>query len=577
MLSKYYQAELAFLRDMGKAFAAANPATAGLLAERGGDPDVERLLEGFAFLAARVRERVEDGVPEIVHDLAELLLPHYLRPIPASSVLEFLPVPGALRARARVPAGTEVASVPVQGTPCRFRTSADVDLLPVTVQDVLVDQAIGANPVLRVQLQIAPQAVQALFQPQGLRLFVQAELPLATALLLALGRHLKGVQVRGLASGKSVDLGPGALALAGLDPSLPLLPWPELAPAGYRTLQELFTLPQKFLFFEVRGLDAAAFLAEERVELAFRLERPPELPGRLGKDSLRTNCVPVVNVFRAAADPVSFAEAGEEHLLRAAELPPGHVEVYGVESAVALAEGGGPRRPCPPFTAFQHEGGASYRLRRALSPVDRGLDTWISLVRPPDGGAGPGPETLSLELTCTNRSLPGELRVGDISQPTPASPTVARFRNVVAVTQPARPPLGGELHWRLLSHLACARTSLARPETMRALLSLYDFQSLADTQAGAANRLRVEGVRAVAASPARRIVGGAPVRGMRIALELDEPHFAGVGDAWLFAAVVNELLAAQVAVNSFCELAVKLVPSQREYAFAPRAGEKALL
>src|SRR5512141_2881929 len=99
MFSKYYQSELAFLRGMGKEFAAAHPNLAGLLAERGGDPDVERLLEGFAFLAARIRERLDDAVPEVIHDLTEVLLPHYLRPVPACSVLEILPNPGALRAR----------------------------------------------------------------------------------------------------------------------------------------------------------------------------------------------------------------------------------------------------------------------------------------------------------------------------------------------------------------------------------------------------------------------------------------------------------------------------------------------
>src|SRR6266545_1881155 len=135
MFSKFYQGELAFLRAMGKAYAEANPSTAGLLGERGGDPDVERLLEGFAFLAARVRERVEDGVPEISHDLAEALLPHYLRTVPASSIVEFQPIPGALRARVVVPRGTELGSVPVDGIPCLFRTTADLDLLPVAVQD----------------------------------------------------------------------------------------------------------------------------------------------------------------------------------------------------------------------------------------------------------------------------------------------------------------------------------------------------------------------------------------------------------------------------------------------------------
>jgi type VI secretion system protein ImpG len=582
MFSKFYQGELAFLRAMGKAFAEANPSTAGLLAERGGDPDVERLLEGFAFLAARVRERIEDGVPEIAHDLAEVLLPHYLRTVPAASIVEFQPIPGALRARARVPRDTELASVPVDGTPCLFRTSADLDLLPVSVQDVVLDQAIGATPTIRAQFHVAPQAAPAVFAEEGLRLFVQGELPLASTLVLWLARHLREVEVRGLGpSGGSVRLDPGAVRLVGFDPGLPLLPWPRLAPAGYRPLQEFFTLPQKFLFFEVRGLQAAASVAAERFEIAFRFDRPPELPARIGKETLHVNCAPVVNLFRTAADPLSFRTPGEEHLLRAADLPPQCAEIYAVEAAVGIPEGPGERHPYRPFSAFAHgaEGKEAryYRVRRALSPVDQGLDTWISVLQPRDAAELASPETLSLDVTCTNRSLPAQLRLGEISQPTPSSPTIARFRNIAPVSKPVRPPLGGELHWRLLSHLAANRASLGNAEVLRSLLELYNFQGLSDEQAGRANRLRVEGIRAVEETAARRLVGGAPVRGARVALELDEGHFAGPGDAYLFASALHEILAHQVSVNSFAEMVVRLAPSLREYAFAPRSGGRALV
>lgn len=581
MFSKFYQGELAFLRAMGKAFAQANPSTAGLLAERGGDPDVERLLEGFAFLAARVRERIDDGIPEISHDLTEVLLPHYLRTIPATSIVEFLPIPGALRARARIPRETELSSVPVEGVPCLFRTTADLDLLPVTVLDVALDQAIGATPTLRLQLGIAAQAAPALFAEEGLRLFVHGELPLASTLLLWMARYLRGVEVKGLGHGRSVSLPAAAVHMVGLDPALPLLPWPRLAPAGYRLLQEFFTLPQKFLFFELRGLQAAAPVADERMEISFRFERPPELPARVGRDTLRANCVPVVNLFKTSADPCSFEVLGQEHLLKAADLTAQQVEIYAVDKAIGIPEGPGDRHPYQPFSGFAHgaEGKEAryYRLRRSLSPIDQGLDTWLSVLRPGDAGGGPGPETLSLDVTCTNRSLPAQLRLGEISQPTPSSPTIARFRNVVAVSKPACPPLGTELHWRLLAHLAANRASLGDPEVLRSLLELYNFQGLSDEQLGRANRLRVEGIRAVRESPGRRVVGGAPVRGAQIAIELDEGHFAGVGDAWLFAAALDELLAHQVSLNSFTELSVRLEPSRREYSFPPRSGGRALL
>jgi type VI secretion system protein ImpG len=581
VFSRHFQGELAFLRAMGKAFAEANPATAGLLAEKGSDPDVERLLEGFAFLTARIRERLDDSVPEIAHDLAELLLPHFLRPIPACSVVELLPLPGALRARLRVAAGAEIASVPVDGTACRFRTSADVDLLPVTVQDARLDQAIGATPVLKVQLQVSPQAAPALFQAEGLRLHLHGDYPQASTLLLWFARHLRGVRVTGNASGRSVELPASAVRLPGLGPELPLLPWPRLAPAGYRALQEYFTLPEKFLFVDVVGLHEARAVAEERFELAFLMERPPELPTRVTKDALRTNCVPVVNLFSTAADPISLVALGEEHLVRAAELPPAHMAIHTVDAVTGIPEGPGERFEYQPFFAFGHGAqgplGRSYRVRRALSPVDGEADAWLSVTRPLDAGTVPSAETLSLQVTATNRALPARLRLGDLSQPTPTSPTQARFRNIAPVSQPVRPPLGGELQWRLLAHLAANRSSLASAEAVRGLLGLYNVQALADQQVGRANALRIEAVREATSVPSRRLVGGAPVRGARLSLELEESGFASAGDAFLFACAVDDLIAEQASLSSFAELFVRLLPTKREYAWPPRNGQRTLI
>jgi type VI secretion system protein ImpG len=578
MFSRHYQGELAFLRAMGKEFAATHPSIAGLLTERGGDPDVERLLEGFAFLTARTRERLEAGVPEIVHDLTEIMVPQYLRPVPAASIVEFTPITGVLRARAHLPAGAEVASVAVDGNSCRFRTSVDLTLVPVSVQDAVLDQAIGASPAIRIQLQAPLAALPSVLQDDGIRFFIHGELPLATTLLLWIGRHLAAAELRAPGSGRTVQLGARSVRLAG--GSIPLFPWPGLAPAGYRSLLEYFTLPQKFLFFDVTGLSAARDLAEERLELVLRFDRPPELPARIGKDTFRPNCAPVANLFATSGEPVRVEVLGEEHLVRAAGMETRHAEVYSVDSVEGVADVRGVHRPYAAYSSFGHgaEGREArfYRLRRRSSILDDGVDTFVSLGTPRDGGPG-GEETLSLQLTCTNRSLPAQLKLGELSVATQSSPTTARFRNVVPVTKPIRPPLGTELHWRLVAHLASSRASLARPETLQTLLDLYNLPALLDQHSGRANRLRIEGIRGAEATTARRVLGGAVVRGTKVALELDEAHFAGPGDAFLFGEVLDELFASQVGLNGFTEFSARLHPSLREYAWTPRNGTRPLL
>ncbi len=583
MFSKYYLSELSYLREMGRAFGLANPSVAGLLVERGADPDVERLLEGFAFLAARIRERVDDDVPELVHGLTELLLPHYLRPLPASTIVEFTPHLRALRGRSRLAAGVEVASQPIDGTSCVFRTTTDVDLMPVQLTDALLDRSSITSPVLRLYFQTTEQGRAEVFREQGLRLFIHSELSAASVVLLWLLRYCRQVRVRGaVAQGDGIKLPASAIHPVGFDRSFSLLPWPR-ASEGYRHLQEYLTLPEKFLFFEVRGLDAAAGLKEDRFELAFHLERPPPLDARIHREMFRLHCAPVVNLFNVPADPVLHRALDREHLLRASDLPPNHAEVYSVDTVTGLKAGRNERRVYRPFYEFTHTAGgdaeqAFYRLRRAPSPLDEGIDTYITLETPrnvvPDLGAE---EALSMDLTCTNRSLPSRLQVGDLTVSTSASPTQAKFKNISPVSRPARAPLGAELHWRLLSHLAINQHSLADAAALRRLMDLYNFHSLTDNLAARASRLRINAIRAVETKPVTRFLEGAPLRGHRTRVDLDEENFMGVGDSFLFGCVLEELLASHVTINSFNELSIRLHPSQTEFAWLPRNGSQTLL
>ncbi|WP_141591547.1 type VI secretion system baseplate subunit TssF [Myxococcus sp. AB056] len=583
MFSKYYLSELSYLREMGRAFGLANPSVAGLLVERGADPDVERLLEGFAFLAARIRERVDDDVPELVHGLTELLLPHYLRPLPASTIVEFTPHLRALRGRSRLAAGAEVASQPIDGTSCVFRTTTDVDLLPVQLTDALLDRSSITAPVLRLYFQTTEQGRAEVFREQGLRLFIHADLSAASVVLLWLLRYCRQVRVRGASGqGDGIKLSANAIQPVGFHRDFKLLPWPR-ASEGYRHLQEYLTLPEKFLFFEVRGLDAAAGLKEDRFEIAFHLERPPPLDARIHREMFRLHCAPVVNLFSVPADPILHRTLDREHLLRASDLPPNHAEIYSVDSVTGLKAGRNERRVYRPFYEFTHTAGGDaeqsfYRLRRAPSPLDEGIDTYITLETPrniaPEVNAE---EALSMDLTCTNRSLPSRLQVGDLTASTSASPTQAKFKNISPVSRPARAPLGTELHWRLLSHLAINQHSLADAAALRRLMDLYNFHSLTDNLAARASRLRINAIRAVETKPVTRFLEGAPLRGHRTRVDLDEENFMGVGDSFLFGSVLEELLASHVTINSFNELSIRLHPSQTEFAWLPRNGSQTLL
>ena len=577
MFNKYYQSELSYLRELGREFSEANPTLAGLFAEQGGDPDVDRLLEGFAFLTARIRERMEDAVPEVVDALAEMIVPQYTRTLPACSVVEFTPQQTALRGRHRLSAGTEVGARPVEGTTCLFRTTVDLDLLPLSLSDFAFDHSVEAHPEIRLGFRCAQSAETLLGETKKLRLFLHGPLGLTTTTYLWLLRHLADVQYKG-SDGYTHSLGKNAVKPVGVSPEQPMLPWPDLAPDGLRVMQEYFTLTQKLLFIDIEGLDKVpAEHATDQFVLTFRFDRPPKLPERLDKDNFRLHCVPVVNLFDITADPVARDNREHEYLVRASGVNPLHMEVYEVQQVTGLLANRRGRRNYTPFYGFQHvmkkKGEqAFFMTRRARSPIDDGLDTYLTVLTPADVEPDFEEETLSIDITCTNRLLPAELRAGDISVPTPRSPTIARFKNITQVTRPVRPPIGGELHWRLVAHLALNVRTLGNVESLQSLLSLYNFHEDADQQLGRQNRLRVESIRDVEVRAARRLIDRVPVRGQHTTVEVDQAAFASEGDVFAFGSALDWLFASETPLNSFHQLSLRLHPSGTQMDWRPRTG-----
>jgi type VI secretion system protein ImpG len=577
--SRFYESELAYLREMGREFALVHPQTAGLLAEKGNDPDVERLLEGVAFLTARVREKVEDAVPSIVFGITEMLLPHYLRPIPATSIIQYSPNLKSMRGVQTVPRGSRVAGKPIKGTSCEFKTTQPVDLLPLEVASVTLDETRANYPVIRLGMRTTEAGRPTITRKEGFRFLLFGDSSQTGMLALWLRRHLVKVAISRGAS-TDADLGRDSVVSVGWTEDEALLPWPARTQEGYRYLQEYFTLPQKFLFFDVEGLDRIELTSDE-FELALTFERPPGIEARLTDETFRLHCTPVINLFATSAEPIRLDPRMNEHLVRAAGMEPRHNEVYEIDEVLGIRQGQTQRRQYHGFFGFAHgsEGDdvAYYTKRPAESPIDDATDIYLSVLTPRDVAPSRAEETLSIDLVCTNRGLPAELQLGEISVSPRGTSSPAPFKNITAVTVPARPRLGSELHWRLLSHLALNRRSLVEGDALTSLLALYNFQRESSPVVGRVNELKVESIRSVSSKPVTRMLMGAPVRGVQTDIELEESKLGTLGEAFLFGCVLDEVLSAHVPLNSFNELSVVLHPSKNRFRYTARNGRQRIL
>jgi type VI secretion system protein ImpG len=551
MLNRYYEQELGYLRTLAAEFAASNPALAPLLgADSASDPDVERLLEGVAFMTGLIRHRLDDDFPEFIQNLAQLLFPHMLRPLPCMTIMRYEPR-SALEDSVTIPAGTEFGSVPVDGQRTVFRASFPVTLEPVELKSVQWEGG-GTRPrSLRLQFTMAGPAA-ADWKGDRLRLFLGDAPADAARLYLLLQRYVSEVRIS--ADGGPVTvLPPASIEPAGLRPDLELLPWPSGAHPAWRVLHEYFALPEKLLFLDLTGLSSWTARGKANAfSIQIMFDQVPGWAPGVGPSSFIMNATPATNLFSQDAHPIRVDHLQPDYRIHPVSRGNKAIErIFSVDGVRARAADG-TERDYHPFSAFRGGDDASYNISIRASALHRGYDHYLSL--PYTEGGTPQPQTLSIRLTCTHGDLPEGLRLGDISEPTDNSPPRVGFRNIHGVTPHCPPVVDSALLWRVLSHLNANHLALASEGQLRDLLSLYIPPRQVDAQRNASARRSIESITRVAVEPARRIVRGMPVQGSEVRIECRGDHFPGLGSLFLFGTVLDEFLAGTTALNTFSAL-----------------------
>lgn len=582
MLHRHYEDELGRLKTLAGEFARDNPALAPMLLGSSADPDVERLLEGVAFLTALLRDKLDDAFPEFIQDLTTLVLPHYLMAMPCSAMMCFRPRVDEGRALT-IPRGTEVLSVPVDGTACRFRTCHDLEVPGLEIAEASLQRSPGQAPALRLRLRVADGTRPV--QLSGLRLFLDGSHAEACHLLLLLTRHVRAVHVGCLKPSGDFEalhvLPAETLRPAGFEHAL--LDYPAHAFDGYRVLQEYFAQPAKFLFVRLDGVPPLPSGTRE-VRLDLQLDRAwPWMP-EVRNDSFMLGVVPAVNLFEQDAEPIEVDHRRSEYPLVPQVPTPEHYRVHEIEQVVGLEHGRQQTRTWQPFHLYPGPDAQrvpGYRSVVRPHPLDATPHTVLSLNYPP--GHVPRPEVLSVRLRCTNGSLPENLGRGDICHATTTTPDRTRFYNLQPPSPARSARADAQSMWRAQSHAALNFLSLADAATLRSMLGLYaSGHERGDGPEGAAleaaNQRRIEGIETVHAEPQTVIVGPCSMlRGQLVRVGCRPEHFAGVGDLYLFGCVLDAFFADYAGINSFVQLEIENLQTSSVYTWPPRTGTRATL
>ena len=615
-LLKHYEAELAYLREMGAEFAASYPKIAARLGMDGIevlDPYVERLLEGSAFLAARVQLELELQYPAFTTHLLDIVYPHYLAPTPSTLIAQLNPdmENGALESGYLLPRGTQLRSRLVDGVPkgCTYTTAADLTLWPVVLDEAEYVDGRGALVAAGVAGEADARAAVRLRlrrhggQPIG-------ALPLDALTLFLGGRGMRGWQLHQLLCTQTTGLVarspdrradwtvrlPGSVVPRGLSPEEALLPTPRQSFDGYRLLQEYFTMPERFHFVELTGLSAGIARATGDAVDVYILLRdglPGIAPG-ITADAFSLNCVPALNLFEKRLDRLQVTSRDVAHHVVADRTGPLDFEVHSILSVQGINGEGEDDTEFRPFYSaddFSPAGDshAAYytvsRRMRQRTEKERlkgartsylGSETYLTLV---DRTEAPYPvriNQLAVRALVTNRDLPMLLPTGmtDLFY-LPGGGPVASITTPVSQTRP-RPTLAqGDAAWRLISHLSLNYLSIADSDTGEGAAALRELVGLYAPAGDRGAMLQIEGIVSVTSRPiVRRISDGVlstAVRGLEITLVMDESFFEGTS-VYLLGTVLERFFRKYVTINSFTETVLRTQQNGEIARWRPRTG-----
>jgi len=595
-LLAYYNSELRHVREMAGEFAREFPKIAGRLAldreakEVCPDPYVERLLEGFAFLAARVHLKLDSEFPRFTQTLLETIYPHYLCPVPSMGVARFEPDPrdpgpedGFLLEK-----GTALRSQS-EDTPCRFRTAHDIRLWPLKIADsryytrtlpeLEIPGGLEAKAAILIRLQTTGDKKLKELKLDRLPIFIRGadEIPIwIYEQIFGRGSHVILRPPKG-ESPFRVILPASTIRRIGFREEEALLPRGPRSFEGYRLLKEYFACPQRFLFFELTGLDSAVQQCDgDKLEILITLgSAEPKLDNRLDANSFALFCSPVVNLFQKRLDPILISDRFAEFHIVPERTRPIDFEVYQIQEVQGVAAKTNEEQRFEGFYLARDDArsGAYYtvhRMPRVLTAKEKkfgsvssyaGSEVFISLV---DAKAAPYKRELSqLNITalCTNRHLPIQLPVsiGETDLATELYSPVGSIRWIAGPTIPVASIAEGDPAWRTISHLSLNYLSLLDAKDGQGAVALRDLLKLYVNPNDVFTLRQIDGIRSAVSKPiVRRVASTGPLtfaRGLEIRVAMDEEAFEGSG-IFILGAVLAEFFARYVSLNSFTETVI---------------------
>ena len=632
-LLRYYNEELRHLREMGAEFAQQFPKVAARLGLEGlevTDPYVERLLEGFAFLAGRIQLKLDAEFPRFTQRMLEIVYPQFLAPTPSMLIAQVNPDLNdpSLAKGLQLPRASVMHSQAGKAgaTACEFRTAQQLTLWPLELTQVeyfnhAADLPIAAMPEwrkyragLRLRLRTTAGLDFAQLALDDLRLHCSGPGDVAFRLHEMICGNTLGVLLlptrRPAEWHEAIDA--DCVVPVGFEDDEALLPQTLQGFEGYRVMQEYFAFPQRFLFVDLQGLGTALRAhGGSEVDIVILFSRADNaLLQSVDATCLSLNCVPAINLLERRCDRIHMNPGDAEHHVVPDRAKPMDYEVhsiteltgYGTSTGSGNSTGGGKDKSgewrfLPFYNAFHTEDRqhAAYyavqRMPRLLSQAQQregprsayiGSEVYVSVV---DANEAPFPadlRQLGVRALCTNRDLPLLMPVGSARGDLTLAQT-APVKSIQVIKGPSRPLSAlreGNIAWKLINQLSLNHLSLTDTDAEHGAAALREILRLYAPSGDAGAQRQVDGLRSVKMQAVvRRLPMPGPItfgRGVEMHVEVDDHAFEG-GSAFLLGLVLERFMARHVSLNGFTQLRLHSPARGDILTGRPRCGSRAIL
>ncbi|WP_175721200.1 type VI secretion system baseplate subunit TssF [Burkholderia anthina] len=576
-----------------------------------GDLHVDRMIQTFALLAARIDVKLEDSYPEFTEALLETLYPQYLRTVPACAIAQF--DPSALFNQLTTPLTvTRGTSLDANAAACRFRTVYDVILSPLRIHSARYAPATLTPSTVRLPADVTgivsitfasatpSETFDSAIPSDFVRTHLSGDRPLIATLTDALLQHACAAFVEADQSGRWNALSKVPIEVVGFDENEQLLPKePVNTSAALQYLIESFAFLEKFDFVDVDlgRMRRAARAPEARLltlhvairGLAEKSSTDQAING-LDATAFQLFCTPVVNLFKRDATPIQLTNADTAYPVMPVPLQTGvPLDVYSIDAVylgdrtqsdqdtVAVARRTA-RTTVLPYHAFSHSRPAdpanvywtAFRDHHSAAGASRS-PLLLSLVGLAGNAAHSKHPQIEVDVTATNGDLPSRLPIGapdsDLLHDGAALACPIRLRT--RPTLPSTLPRGHDSLWRVLAGMSLHPFDL----TQIGLKSFKDFLRLHAPRANVIAQRSIDAITGLDYQPAIKWMSLANqfpsfVRGVEIIVSLDEGALRDVTLS-LFAQVLDRFFAPYAPTNSYVQLVLRSALSGAELLRCP--------